>query len=72
MAHKVEVKVPYSEVGKTDVIFIIRDDNSKIGTLKISKGGVVWASKSKKYGNMIPWKKFDRVMIKNSSSKEKN
>ncbi len=72
MAHKVEVKVPFREIGKADVVFTVKEGNSKIGTLKVSKGGVVWSSKSKWYGKKMGWKKFDEMMRKNTKWKEKN
>jgi len=72
MIHKVEVKVPFRELGKSDVVFTVKNGRSKIGTLKISKGGVVWSSKSKKYGKKMGWSKFDRMMKENTKIREKN
>lgn len=72
MAHKVEVKVPYREVGRADVEFVVKSGNTKIGTLKISKGGVVWSSRQTWYGKRMSWKKFDSIMSKYSKIKEKN
>jgi hypothetical protein len=42
MAHDVMFKVPPRKLGKSDVIFVVKGDDGVLGTLKVSKGAVVW------------------------------
>ena len=61
MAYQVQFKVPTRLLGKSDVNFIVKDDNGVLGTLKVSKGAVVWYPKKTNYGFKADWEKFHRV-----------
>lgn len=54
-------RVPSLQVGKADVRFDVKDENGKVGTLLVSKGGIEWRP-SKKQNRPIPWPDFDRLM----------
>ena len=58
-------QAPPRELGKADVVFEVRDDNGMIGTLKISRGSVVWFPSDTKYGYRISWNKFNELIKKN-------
>lgn len=60
--HKVIVTVPYKEVVNSDVIFEIFGDESKIGELRISKGGLDYYPRDRKTPISKTWKQFDKMM----------
>lgn len=61
MAHEVQFKVPVRRLGKSDVIFVVRDEEGVLGTLKVSKGAVVWYPKKTSYGYKADWDRFHKV-----------
>jgi len=61
MAHEVTFKLPTRRLGKADVSFVVKDDDGVLGTLKVSKGAVVWYPKKTNYGYKAAWDKFQRV-----------
>ena len=59
-------------VKSKDVIFVIRDEeDSKVGEIRISQGGIVWRDRSKQWGRKIGWKKFSGLMDDYGSYREK-
>jgi hypothetical protein len=60
--HNVKVNLPWRELGKSDVQFEIFQGKKKLGRIKISKGGIDWYPKNKKYPKKMGWAKFDRIM----------
>jgi hypothetical protein len=61
MAHEVQFKVPSRKLGKSDVIFVVKDEAGVLGTLKVSKGAVVWYPKKTSYGYKADWDRFHKV-----------
>ncbi len=73
MAHKVTFSIPERELGREDVEFSVNQVGSKVsklGTLKISKGTLVWVPTDHTYGHKIGLKEFDAIM-KEKGKKEK-
>lgn len=70
MKHDVKFSVPERELGKADIEFKIRKSGQKFGTLKISKGSIVWIPKDMTYGYKMGWDKFDEIM-QNQKKREK-
>jgi hypothetical protein len=62
MAHEVSFEIPERRLGKADIEFKVRRDGAILGTLKISKGALVWAPGHKKLGYKLGWTKFDELM----------
>lgn len=60
--HKVLVKLPAQEVVNSDVIFEIFGDESKLGELRISKGGLDYFPRDRKKSITITWEQFDKKM----------
>lgn len=69
MAHKVKFSIPERELGKADIEFHVKSNGQKFGTLKVSKGALVWVPRDHTYGYKIGWSKFDE-WIKTSGKKE--
>ncbi len=62
MAHKVRFSLPERELGKADIVLGVERDGARIGTLKVSKGSVVWVRAGAKYGYKMYWDAFDALM----------
>ncbi len=62
MSHDVKFTVPTRSLGKSDIEFIVNLDGERFGTLRISKGTLVWFPRSKKKGRRVSWKRFDAFM----------
>jgi hypothetical protein len=62
MAHDVRFQVPWRGLGKEDVVFRVSADDELLGTLKVSKGAVVWWPGKGKLGYKMRWERFDRFM----------
>jgi len=60
--HDVRFSIPERELGKADIEFVIKKDGKVFGTMKISKGSLVWFPKDTTYGHKIGWNKFDEMM----------
>lgn len=66
MAHDIKFKIPERELGKSDIEFIVREDDEILGTLKISKGSVDWYRRNgKKPYKELTWKKFVDIIENN-------
>ncbi len=53
--HKVTFTLPERELGKADVDFSVKRDGVKVGTLRISKGGLEWVPRDHEKGHHISW-----------------
>jgi len=62
MAHSVTFTLPERDLGKADVEFRVKHNGSVLGTLKVSKGTVVWVPKDHTYGYKIGWRDFGALM----------
>ena len=62
MAHDVKFSIPERSLGHSDVEFDVWKDDVKLGTLKISKGSLVWFPYGTSVGHRISWSKFDEMM----------
>ena len=60
MAHKVTFIIPERELGRADVEFAVNKDGTKLGTLKVSNGTIVWQPANKNRGHKITWAEFDK------------
>ena len=60
--HNVTFTLPERGLGNSDVEFVVRGDEVRLGTLKVSKGALVWSPANKKRGYELGWAEFDRVM----------
>ena len=62
MAHKVTFELPEREIGRADILVVVKRDNSKIGKLLVSRGAVVWRAKNKQRGKKLGWVEFGELM----------
>lgn len=62
-------KIPWLEVGNSDVIFHIKRDEEKLGGLRISKGHIVWTPANKKFSYWLSWNDFDKIITQNGQQR---
>lgn len=61
--HSVRFQVPWRSLGKEDVVFQVFIEGEELfGTLKVSKGAVVWWPGKAKLGYKMRWERFDQTM----------
>jgi hypothetical protein len=60
--HDVRFSIPERELGKADIEFKVKKASKTFGTLRISKGSMVWFPKDTSYGYKIGWNDFDGLM----------
>ncbi len=60
--HDVRFSIPDRELGKADIEFKIKKNGKVFGTLRVSKGSIVWLPKDTSYGHKIGWNTFHDVM----------
>jgi hypothetical protein len=64
MAHDVIFNVPNRKLGKEDIRFDVHDDEGKVGTLLVSKGGVDWRPAHGKLAYRVRWERFGEIMTR--------
>lgn len=63
MAYAVVIKASDLGLNRKDVEFPVRRGNfGKVGTLKVSKGGVEWVPRDHEYGIRLNWDDFGKLM----------
>ncbi len=60
--HNVYVTLPNAELGKSDAVFTIYQDDKKLGTITISKGSIEWYPNRAKQPYSLNWTQFDKLM----------
>lgn len=69
--HEVKFSLPERELGKSDIEFKVKKDRKLVGTLRISKGALVWLPKDTTYGHKISWTDFDSIMKTKKKSEKR-
>ena len=60
--HSVTMRQPNEKVINTDVEFIIREGDKKLGELHVSKGSIEWLPNNGRYKRRMRWSKFASLM----------
>ena len=63
-------KIPWLEVGKSDVIFHIDSDDERLGSLRVSKGHIVWTPANKVFSYWLNWHDFDKIAVKKGQQRK--
>ena len=71
MAHDVSFTVPKRKLGTADIEFEVKEGGAMFGTLKVSKGSLVWFPKGTINGYKMEWGKFDKLMSDYATKIEK-
>jgi hypothetical protein len=56
------IKIPRLEIGYSDVVFHVEGDGEKLGSLRISKGHIVWTPVNKQYSYWLNWNDFGDII----------
>lgn len=62
MAHNVTFSIPDRELGNADLEFKVKKNNAMFGTLKVSRGSIVWVPKDHTHGVKMNWGQFAQVI----------
>jgi hypothetical protein len=63
MAHKVTFSLPERELGRADIVVLVKHGGNKVlGKLLVSRGGIEWRPKNSRRGNKRNWVNFDVMM----------
>lgn len=61
--HTVEIeRIPWVELGYSDVSFVVRRDGKLLGRLLVSIGAIEWRSRRKSKHRLLKWTEFDELM----------
>jgi len=60
--HTIHMTMPARVVLNSDIEFDVHSNESKLGTLRISKGSIEWAPANFAHGFHMDWEKFDLIM----------
>lgn len=58
MEHSVRIQAPLLPVGKEDVVFVIKADDTLYGKLKVSRGGIAWISGGSPNQRSLSWERL--------------
>jgi hypothetical protein len=61
-AHNVFFNLPRRELGNSDVVIEVFNDEEKFGTVTISKGALEWYPANAKNPYKLSWIRFDRAI----------
>ena len=57
--HQVTITdIPRMIVGANDVIFEVRENDAKLGDIKVSQGNLFWLSGGHNIGRVLEWNQF--------------
>ena len=71
MAHDVRFSVPERPLANADIEFKVYKNGDKFGTLRVSKGAVVWYSRDGQKGRKLNWRKVDELFRENARPQER-
>jgi hypothetical protein len=63
--HDVSFTIPERALGKADIEFKIKRNDSAFGRLRVSEGSLVWIPADKTYGYKLGWKEFAELAQSN-------
>jgi hypothetical protein len=70
MAHQVRFSIPPRKLGRSDVVFQVWQDGVLLGTLKVSRGSLVWFPANTTKGYKLTWERFDALMKEHVTGEE--
>ena len=68
--HDVSFTIPERPVGNADIEFRVKRDGKAVGTLRVSKGTLVWLPKHARKGFKLNWLQFSQLMEQHGESEK--
>lgn len=62
MAYEVEFDIPWRPLSRSDIEFRVKQGDGTIGTLRVSKGSLVWFPRDTSIGYRIGWARFGDLL----------
>ena len=66
--HEVTVELPTGMVLHSDVKFVVKSDDERLGELQISQGTIDWVPGNARTRYQMVWEKFDEMMVRDGSA----
>ena len=63
-------KIPKLQVGYSDVVFCIKQNEEKLGSLRVSKGHIVWTPVNKQYSYWLTWDDFGKIVVEHGDPRK--
>ena len=61
-SHQVTItRIPRMIVGANDIVFEVRENNIKLGDLKVSQGNLFWLPSGHTIGYVLKWSQFAQL-----------
>ena len=61
-SHQVTItNIPRMIVGANDIVFEVRENNVKLGDLKVSQGNLFWLPSGHTFGRELQWSQFAQL-----------
>lgn len=48
-------------VGGNDIVFEVKENETKLGDLRVSQGNLFWLPTGHKFGHVLEWTQFDQL-----------
>lgn len=68
--HDVKFSVPRRPLANADIEFDVAVSDGKLGTLRVSKGGLVWYPTKGKNGLKLTWTRFGALAVEHGHAAE--
>lgn len=60
--HNVIMRQPRDKIVNSDVVFVIKEGDKKLGELHVSKGSIEWKPSNGRFKRRMRWSKFAEFM----------
>jgi hypothetical protein len=60
--HDIDIEIPPKVVLNSDVRFVVRSDDQKLGELLVSRGSIAWVPGHSPKAIHLRWEQFDTLM----------
>jgi hypothetical protein len=60
--HDIDIEIPPKVVLNSDVRFVVRSDDEKLGELLVSRGSIAWVPGHSARAIHLSWERFDTLM----------
>lgn len=57
-SHRVTITMPAMEVGATPIVIEVREDDVRLGALKVGQGRLFWVPSGHVVGHELEWTRF--------------